>query len=179
MSESQDRFPVLWWDSDAYFLAKELIAECGLSLDEAEARARELVILDALRDGDTNPYRDWILRGYNASPRVQRATVYMMERGDPESCFDPAGAGASKESMLFQIGLSIERDGAGRPIDKRKQSVKEMAGRYSSALMDKGLKGREAADPDTQKAFAVLGENLSVGTVEAARKKYRRERRGK
>ena len=102
-----------------------------------------------------------------------------MERGDPESCFDPAGAGIPKEAMLFQIGLSIERDGAGRPKDKRKQSVKEMAGRYSSALMDKGLKGREAADPDTQKVFAALGEELSVGTVEAARKKYRRERRGK
>lgn len=176
MSEDNDRFPVLWWDFEAHNLARSLVVKFGSKALEA---ARNLVILDALRDGDTDPYRDWILRGHNASPRVQRAIAYMMERGDPESCFDPVEADDPEDAALFQLGLVVVREGPGRPNDKRKQTVKEMAGKYSSNLMDRGLKGREAADPDTQKAFAALGENLSVGTIEAARKKYRRERRGK
>lgn len=179
MSGDNDRSLVLWWDWDANVLAKALAKEYRIPLGGALESARNLVILDGLKDGDTNPYRDWVQRGHNASPRVQRAIAYMLEWGDPDCDFDPQGTDDPEDAEMFSMPLSVVRNGAGRPKDKRRQAAKEMAGKYSSALMDRGMKGREVADSDTKKVFQDLGENFSLGTIEAARKKYRRERRGK
>jgi hypothetical protein len=169
MSEAIERNPDDWmaWDAEVAIRQEDGIT----SLHEA----RDAVIVEWLTKGDTRPFYDWVLLGHRPSNSVLRAIAYMMMRSDSPS-FVPDVMPDSDLAASLAFGLRIDRTGAARPFDMEMGVVKKIAGREASRMMDAGSKGREAADPDTRDWLAKNGINVSLGTVEAARKEYRREK---
>jgi hypothetical protein len=138
--------------------------------------ARDTVILEWLREGDTRPFYDWVLCGHVPSQAVLTALAYMMFRADSDR-FDPALMPHQDFAASLRYGLEVRRPGSGRPRDMERELLGRLAGRQASKLMDEGAKGRDDADPSVRDFLAECGANVSLGTVEAARKEYRRRRR--
>lgn len=113
--------------------AAEVARDHNQSMDDA----RNYVILEWLREGDTRAFCSWILRGHLPSPNVLRAIAVMMARAD-NAKFCPAGFDdpeMSEIAELFPLGLKVTRKGKrGRDLeiverDKRAalEVAKEMA----------------------------------------------------
>lgn len=148
------------WDVEA----QEEVDAHGVSLWVA----RDAVIFRWLLDGDVRPFYAWTLQaGHPASKNVINLLALMLAKAD-----DPTFP------ATVPFGLAVERTGAGRPIDKEREVLNRIAGKFASRQMDAGAKGI-AADLDAQSFLAANGAHVSLGSVEAARKKVRRDRRGK
>lgn len=162
MSDSTEQ-PGSWWDIEALAWRDR----DGISL----ADARDAVIERWLfNGGDPRPYIDWVLNARHVpSSRVMRAIAFMMLKAD-----NPALPPETREQIPF--GLAIDRAGSGRPHDMEADVYKFIAGREASNLMDGNMKGRDGADVMTRDWLEECGVGVSVPTVEAARKAYRRDR---
>lgn len=149
-----------------------------------DAEARNFVIMQWLRKGDTRPFYDWVLCGHRPSREIIEAVAHMMMRADSPG-YDPANTDNPDLAASLPYGLAVNYGSAGRPPNPEKEVLKHLAGRYSSNRMDAGVKG-ESADYDTLDFLKDSGVDISKGdfkiakgTVEAARKEYRRSRQGK
>jgi hypothetical protein len=157
--------PGIAWVIEALLVARDY----GRSIDNA----RDLVILEWLRKGDTRPLADWIMCGHVPSSEVLLALAVMMTRADNPR-FDPAGLGDPKLveiAEIFPLGIQVTGRGRRAPDETNVVRDRRIALEVERA-MSRGL-SREKAISFVTDWLAEIGIHLSADAVEKAYKKHK------
>lgn len=163
MSENGDGFQQPW-DVIADFFV-------GAGYDLREARDR--TILAWLKDGNTDPYCDWVGRGHTPSHHVALLVARMMQK---------ANAPETEELSDLPYGLAISGDCRTLP-DKEGETRKFLAARHSMALIEHAKHAgktsiTDRADEEAAKLASdvPLANNVTIGpsTVRQARMQLQR-----
>ena len=153
------------WDIRAI----EVTKSSGVSMDDA----RNYVIMERLKVGDTRPFADWIMCGHRPSPGVLRAVAVMMTRGDNQR-FDPAGLGDPDLIEIAEVfPLSLVAVGNGkRKGDLDVEQKNRIVAREFWRLRAEGVGYGPALDQVTE-WLSEIGIGMSRDAVEKASKQYR------
>ncbi|SDP38374.1 hypothetical protein SAMN04488061_2792 [Filomicrobium insigne] len=150
MSENGDGFQQPW-DVIADFFV-------GAGYDLREARDR--TILAWLKDGNTDPYCDWVGRGHTPSHRVAFLVARMMQK---------AKAPEAGELSDLPLGLAISGDRRALP-DKEGETRKFLGARHSLSLIEQAKRSGKTsiiarADEEAAKLASdvPLANNVTIG----------------
>jgi hypothetical protein len=135
--------------------------------------ARDIVILDWLRQGDTRPFAAWVMSGHTPSPNVLLALAVMMTRSD-NPAFEPDRIGDTRIREIAQLlPLGVSVTGKGKRTGDPANAVRDrLIAREVAKAMGSGLSREKAAGLVTD-WLADVGIHMGSDNVEKAYKAHK------